>query len=84
MLHLLVDGVEVFGPADQLADQLVLGQLGLDDGDDLLNVLLALLDALCYPLGQRRVDVRLLIRMTRMSSAIEMSILRKFSACFSS
>ena len=59
MLHLLVDRVEVFGPAGQLANQLVLGQLGLDDADDLLNVLLALLDALGYPLGQRRIDVRL-------------------------
>ena len=59
MLHLLVDGVEVFGPAGQLADQPVLGQLGLDDGDDLLDVLLALLDALGHPLGQPCVDVGL-------------------------
>src|SRR2546428_803762 len=43
----------------QCAAMPVLGQLGLDDGDDLRNVLLEILDALGYPLGQRRVDVRL-------------------------
>ena len=58
-LHLLGDGVQMFGAADKLAGEPVLRQLGQHDRDDLLDVLLPLLDPLLHPFGQRRVDVGL-------------------------
>ena len=139
LVHLLINAVEMFGPAVDLPGQTVLLQRLRDQLDDLLNVLLPVLVAFGHagahqfidvrlevletevfqfvldpadaePVGQRRINlqrflrdvlplrlalrcssVRMLCRRsanlmstTRMSSAIESSILRKFSACFSS